>query len=72
MHERLTWEIGDTLKIGGCHTWSGHGLDYDAQIVAPTEPGFSGGWDVFDAYTLRGEELSFYGFSVIEVHHATR
>lgn len=61
-----TWEAGHVLRLAACHTWSGAGLDYDAQHVTATERGHAGGWDVFEGVTRDGRKISFYGFSVLE------
>ncbi len=57
----ISWNKGDILKVKAHFSEPLKGLKYGAMIVVANESGFSGGWDVFDAY---GDNVSFYGFSV--------
>ena len=63
----LTWEPGAFLLLHAYHCTPGKGLRYPAGAVRAVDGGRAGGWDVYDATTEAGEEISFYGFSVYGV-----
>lgn len=64
MEQRISWNIGDILRLSPHTSKPGHGLTYGPKDVIASEPGSSGGWDVYEAGDEDGFETAFYGFSV--------
>jgi hypothetical protein len=62
---RIFWQYGDQLNIRSHYSKPGKGLSYPDMIVTAEEEGCSGSWDVYDAVDIDGNEVSFYGFSVL-------
>ncbi len=62
--KEVEWIAGQRLKVSKYLAKPNGGLSYpDCEVIA-YEPGVSGGWDVYDGFTLSGKLISFYGFSV--------
>lgn len=69
---RVEWDAGDMLRIARHVSDPQQGLTYDECVVVAEEPGFSGGWDVYDARIPGGDGVSFYGLSVLYRIHTPR
>lgn len=66
------WNAGDTLTVVAHTSAPGKGLTYPAMTVRAAEAGAVGGWDVYDGHTAEGNEVSFYGFSVVRIKRGPR
>lgn len=68
----MRWETGDELELRAHYSKPGKGLSYGAGKVRAVDPGCAGGWDVYDALGVEGNETSFYGLSVVRVLRRAR
>jgi hypothetical protein len=63
----MHWNINDWLSVQGHASEKGEGLSYKSQILQAMDNGASNGWDVYEGLNEKGEEVSFYGFSVVDI-----
>lgn len=58
------YRAGETVEVEPHTSKPGKGLTYPAMRVILSEYVRTGGWDVYNGIDEKGNEVSFYGFSV--------
>ena len=70
---KISFRPGDRLEIGSYTSKPRRrGLSYRPMNVVVDDAGISGGKDVYDGVDDQGNEVSFYGFSVVRLYDVPR